>query len=143
MDRPDRSVWIIGGGVLAVVLLAVVVIVALGASDPASFAPDTPEHALQQYLDAVHDGDDERALTFLSEDARNEMPSNVPGRDLYCAPQDGRGVTIDSVELAGDRATVTVEVEEFSGSGLEFDRYSWEYPIRLVREDGAWKIDDP
>jgi hypothetical protein len=143
VDRPDRSVVLIGGGVLAVVLVAVVVIVALGTPEPETFPPDSPEYALQQYLDAAHSGDEERARSFLSRRALAQIPADAPGRTPYCPPLDGRRITVDDVERSGDRATVTVEITELSGSGLDFDRYSWEYTVRMVLEDGAWKLDDP
>lgn len=142
MDRPDRSVLWIGGAVLAVVIVAVVVIVGLGTSDPETFAPDSPEYALQQYLAALHAGDEDRAIAYLSDDARRQFASNNGGREPYCQGFEGRQIKVRETTYTGNRATVTLEIQEFSGSGLDFVRYSWIYPILMVNESG-WKVDDP
>ena len=43
----------------------------------------------------------------------------------------------------GDAVTVSLTVEEFSGDGLNGSTYRSSRDIRLVRENGAWRIDEP
>jgi hypothetical protein len=49
---------------------------------------------------------------------------------------------IDRVERNGDRATLYVTTEYLAGSGLDTSRSTWTQQVQLIREDGAWKIDE-
>lgn len=144
MGRPERLVLIAGGAVLAVVVLAVVAIVALGGPDTADYDPNSPEGVVQRYLEATRRGDVDASRELLSERARAQLDEDK-GPDIYRPPyvDDDRLVTIDRTEVAGERATVWLRVEDTGGSGLSLERYSWTMPVPLVREDGDWLIDDP
>ena len=145
MGGPERTALAIGGAVLALVVGAVTVALALGSADPETFPPDSPPGVLRQYIDAALDGDRERALALLSERARREIERN-PGADpinSYCFEQDDRRVRVAGTTERDDTATVTLEIEQFSGDVLDFDRYEYERDVQFVREDGAWKIDEP
>lgn len=142
MNGPDRTVLAIGGGILAIVIVAVVVVLAIGEPDVTEYPADTPEGTVQRYLRAVYDGDDVEARELVSARVDSEMGDNPPGR-LYCRQSDGHQVRIDGVEAGDQRATVRLEIEDVSGSGLNFDRYSSDRSVVLVFEDGGWKIDEP
>ena len=144
MGRPERFVLIAGGSVLAVVVLAVALIVALGGPEKANYDPATPEGVVQRYLEAIRRGNADAARELLSERARQQIDTDG-GWALYRPGPigDNRLVTVERTEVAGDRATVWLRVEDSSGSGLSLERYSWTMTIPLVREDGDWLIDDP
>jgi hypothetical protein len=142
LNTPDRAVLAIGGGVLAIVVLAVVVVLAIGEPEVTAYPADSPEGTVQRYLQAAYDGDDEAARELLSDRADRGM-SRDPITGLFCQQSDGHQVRIGGVDAGDARATVRLKIEDVSGSGLGFDRYSWERSVVLVFEDGGWKIDEP
>ena len=142
MNGPDRTVIAIGGGVLSIVVLAVVIVLAFGKPEVTAYPANTPEGTVQRYLQAAYDGDDEAARELLSDRADGEM-SRDPITGLFCQQSDGHQVRIASVDVGDTRATVRLQIEDVSGSGLGFDRYSWERSVVLVFEGGGWKIDEP
>ncbi len=144
MGRPERFVLIAGGAVLAVVVLAVAVIVALGGPERADYDPASPEGVVQRYIEASRRGDGDAARALLSERAREQLGAEggwAPYRPTY---GDGDGLmTIERTEVNGDRATVWLRIEDTRRSGITLDRDSWTMTIPLVRENGNWLIDDP
>jgi hypothetical protein len=68
---------------------------------------------------------------------------NDPVGRSYCEQSDGHQVRIDGVDTGNGRGTVRLQIEDVSGSGLGFNRYSWDRSVALVFEDGGWKIDEP
>lgn len=162
MARPERSILIIGALILALVAAAIVVTLAFGSDEPADFPVGSPEGALQEYLTAIQDGDTDRAYDLVSQSALRQMSPRSPStgtgtatdpisRDDFARMAGGsRGQTnsrvrIERVEYAANdqSATITLTIENFSGSGLDFNRSSWTRTLRMAREDGAWKIDEP
>ena len=141
MSTADRAILAIGGGVLAIVIAAVVVVLAVGEPDVTDYPADTPEGTVQRYLNAAYDGDDARVRELLTSRVVREMGNNPIG-GLFCQQSDGQQVRIDGVTTDTDRATVQLKIENVSGSGLGFDRYSWERSVLLRLEDGGWKIDE-
>jgi hypothetical protein len=138
----DRTVLTIGGVVVAIVVIAAVVVLALGEPDVTAYPADTPEGSVQRYLRAIYDGDATTALGYVSARADKEMGDD-PFSRLFCEQSDGHQVRITDVESSGERATVQLRIEDVSGSGLGFDRYSWDRSVVLIFEDSGWKIDEP
>jgi hypothetical protein len=140
-----RGLMAIGVGIV-VISLASVVVVALAANrGPAIFPPDSPEAALQAYLEAFEAGDYAPAYAFFSSDVQATMSAT----EFEAAAQDYAGyrteayrVTFDGTEGSGDRVTVQVTQEVNSGGGLTTDRYSYQTVVPMVRENGSWRIDE-
>ncbi|MFS8531057.1 hypothetical protein [Sphaerobacter thermophilus] len=145
MGRAERSVLIIGLGVLGLVVLAVVAALALGSTEPTRFPEGSPEDVLQRYLIAVEEGRAEEAYDHLSARAREDMSFRDFSRYVATAGQypSERRVRIDRAVGDGDRVTLYLTVEFFHGSGIDFNRSTYERPVRMVREDGVWKVDEP
>lgn len=143
MGKPERFVLIAGGVVLAVVVLAVLVIVAVGGPKTADYDRASPEGVVQRYLQAVQRGDAEAVHELLSRRARKQVEDNGGWGVYRPGWPDNQRVTLERTEVTGDRAVVRLRIENASGSGLSFDRYSWTVTVPLVRESGHWLIDDP
>lgn len=139
--RPERSILIVGGLLVALVAVAIVLVLLIGPASADDFPPDSPEGTLQRYLRALSSGDYHTAEELLSENARKQLPpEGIPG--YYGSDLDDARITIVRVDDQGDRVVVYLTVQRFSGSGIDFDRYSYEQRVPLVREDGVWKIDE-
>lgn len=121
---------------VAVALLAVVAaVVASGRSVP-TYDAGTPEGTVQAYLQAVFDGDDRTAASYLSTTSGCDVDDF---RGAYVA-ESARVVLRDS-RIDGDAAAVEVEIV-FSDAGGPFDTYEWseEQSFDLVREDDSWML---
>lgn len=147
MGRAERSVLTIGLVVLALVVAAIVTVVAIGSPAPAQFSDDSPEQALQDYFQAVAEGRNDDAYAMLSRRVQRETGLSAFSRDLaYSSLGPARSadvrVRIAEVTVTGERATLVLAVEHFSRSGIGFVRSSYERGVTMVREDGAWKLDE-
>jgi hypothetical protein len=135
------SVALIGLGILAVQLA--------GRNQPARAAdPASPVGVVESYLEALRAGDTDRAYSYLSRSAQGSIP-----RDRYLErfprfnppSETSTRMLIEPSSVEGDTATVKVTVSRFNSGGAPFstNTYHQDYTIRLIREDGAWKIAQP
>lgn len=133
-DAPSSTrplIWIAAG----LGALVVLTIVLLAVRSPASFEPGTPEHTVQQYLQAVLDGDERRAATYFSEESR------CSAEDFrYGTPVRNVRITLVDSEDFGDEAEVTVRIR-FDETAIDrLASYDREEFFRLASEGGEWKL---
>jgi hypothetical protein len=145
--RADRSLLLIGAGLVALVVIAALIVVLLGSREAAAFPADSPEGVVQRYLAAFEDGDYQAAQGYFSKRIRDGMDEATYERTVreYGYGADvSRRVLFDRTELNGDRASVELTVEEYYSGGPfgTGDTYRSSRVITLAREDGAWRIDD-
>ena len=122
------------------VLLTLLTAGALAAGCGDGGEPDTPERTVETFIDALGDGDGDRACAELTEDGKREftavMPvfvdpskQNVPCEqavELVAGRVRDRDVEITAASVRGDRATVVTE-----GGPQRID----------LRRDDDWRID--
>lgn len=130
---PNRLLAAAVGGVL---LLAVLAGVMASRRESPVLDRETPEGVTQEYVQAVIDGDHLRAADLLS-------PTS--GCDLADVSQaylpDSLRVVLNSVEVDGERAVVTLEVtDRFSDGPFGTSEYSHTERLTLEREGGTWLI---
>jgi hypothetical protein len=142
-SRPERSVLLLGGSVLAVIIVAVVAALAFGSGSPRAYPPESPAGVLQAYLAALRSGDDAALSTFLTRRALAQMTTggSLPNGS-YCGAVQERRVRLRDVTEHGERATLKLEVEQYGGSLLDVSRDTYEREVELAREDGVWKVDE-
>jgi hypothetical protein len=139
-------VLIIALTIAALIVLAVLAALLVGAPDEEEFAAGTPPRAVQDYLRAVRERDAERAYGFFSTSAQREMSFEDFSRNIsgYGVANENTRIRLEDSDIDGERATLTLEIEQFDDASLfDSSRYEYERTVTLVREDGAWKIDDP
>jgi hypothetical protein len=145
MTGPVRSIVPIVVILLVVVIVAVVVALVAAPDEAEQYPADSPEGTVQRYIQALQERDFDRAHDMLSERAQERTTSedlrNWARFDTY--DEGTRRVRLLEVDVDGDRATVRIEFEHTSGSGLDFSRYTVRRTVPLVMEDVDWKIDDP
>ena len=145
-----RTLSFIAGGIVAMVLVSIAVVLLAGARQRQEFADGSPEAAMQAYLEAWEEGDPATLWTFFSTEVTEEYSFEdyeraVDDHFVY-QYQDGgpsRSVFIDGVDGSGDRVTVRLTVEEFYGEGLNTSSYRSPRAVRMVSEEGGWKLADP
>jgi len=144
----NRPLIYIGLGVVALTIITILVVLLAGDREAAEFTADSPEGTLQRYLAAYEGGDLEAAHAFFSADVRGRMDIDAYQRaaDSWGAGigiGGSRRVLFDSTRGAGDRIELHLIVEEFYGDGLSGDTYRSPRDVRVVREGGEWRIDQP
>jgi hypothetical protein len=145
----NRSLLLIGGGILALVVLAIAVVLLAEARGPVSFEPGSPQEAMQRYLAAWEERDYEAAYGFFSSEIRADTTLDQYESQVR-AHGDGfiggeTATYIDDVEGEGDRVTLYLTIEQFYddgglGGGGSFRS---QREVRMVREADGWKIDEP
>ena len=143
-----RILLVIGGGIAALVVVAVLAVVLLGSREVQSFPADTPEGVVQRHLTAVEDEDYETAWSYLSAAVQSDLSMEEyrrAARDYGSYWVGSRRVLFDRSEVDGDRARVWLTVEEYYDGGPfgGASTYRSSREVSLVRDDGAWRIDDP
>lgn len=145
----DRTLLLIAGGILALVVVAATVVLLLGSREPTTFPADSPEGVVQQHLGAFEDGNYEAAHAFFSADVHSDMDLETyerTAREYGGYPgETSRRILFERTDVDGDVARVHLTVEEYYGGGPFAGGETYRSPreIRLIREAGSWKIDDP
>jgi hypothetical protein len=140
-----RAVLVVGGAIVALIALALVVVLAVP-KGPTAYDPGSPEAAFQAFYQAFEAGDVEGAYGLLASDVTDQLSLVVYRRlDSEQAWQrsEDRRVVLLSSDRTGDRTNLRLRIDQFSGGGLGSNRSSYERTVRLVLEDGAWRIDEP
>ena len=134
MDRHSRIALVVIGGV-TVVLTAVAIVVAV--QPPQDFDHGTPEGTVQAYYQAILDGDENLALSYIEED----LVADCSIHELSYFTPDSARVVIEKTEIDGNDATVGVVITEtwgdgpFGGGSNTFDQ-----TLIMTRRDEAWMI---
>lgn len=141
-----RGLILVGVGVVALLIAAAIVVVVAGDVGDPAFEAGSPQAALHDYLVAYEAGQLDVAHAQFSTRVRDrwDIDAYRDAVDGGEAPGAGaaRRVIFDRADVTGETARVRLTIEEFVGDGLggETNRYPRE--IRMVREDGAWRIDE-
>ena len=159
MDLPKASVdaptparaRIPTGGLVVVVaivaLTAVALVLVLAVpSGSTTYDPGSPEAAFQRFHRAFEVGDLEGAHALFSSGIKEQLTlpeyRRVDAEHGWQRDEDRRVVLLRT-DVTGDRASLHLRIDQFNGRGLGAARNSHERTIRLVRENGAWLIDEP
>jgi len=140
----NRSILLIGAGILALVVLSVVVVLVVRRGPP-SFPAGSPQAAMAGYLTAWDDNDIEAAYGFLSDSVRQQvsLADYQQAVDQYGSfNQPNHQVTIDRVDGSGKSVTLQLTVEEFYGDGLSASASRSPRSVRMVHQGDGWKIDE-
>ncbi|MDZ5619786.1 DUF2510 domain-containing protein [Nocardioides bizhenqiangii] len=102
--------------------------------DDSSLPDTTPEDVVEEYVQAVKDGDCEAALALLSEKLIAEEEANCEDEEDFMTDEEFEYVVGEAtIDEEAETATVPFEVTA--------EGFSEEFPIGLVVEDEEWKID--
>ena len=147
-QRPDRFLLgIIAGSVLLIILGIVAVFVAGRTPPTPATDPNSPVGVVQAYVEALRAGDADRAYSYLSRQAQASVPRDryLERFPRFAPPTDASRLLIEPVSIGSSTAEVKVTVSRFSAGGAPFSANTshQEVTVRLVMEDGAWRIMQP
>jgi hypothetical protein len=148
-QRRDPFLIAIVAGALLLIAAGIGAVLVVGRAPRSAPAdPTSPEGVVQAYVEAIRAGDADRAYELLSRTAkattsaqeyRQRFPRSQP------STESGQRVLIETVEVGEDAAEVRVTFSRFSARPEPFSAgtYHRAVNVRLVREDGAWRIGQP
>ena len=137
--------WLVAIGSIAAVLVvtSIVINVVLDSSDDELLPADTPEGAVQQYLQALVDDDYAEAFAYVSETLQDCTLQHFIQITEFRRERDfsatlGRTTSIDDITL------VTVKITEPSFD-IPFGRgeNSFDTVFTLAEEEGQWRFSEP
>jgi hypothetical protein len=141
-----RGYGIVAAVCVLILLIAAAVILVVG-RQPASFAAGSPEAELQAYLSAYGTGDLEGAYSYFSKDVQRSMSfaqfRMSAGEYRWQDDEDRRMLLDTSRTIAPDRVALDITIEYRSTSIFGTSRWTQPLTVRMVREDGSWRLDDP
>lgn len=142
--RESRSLLYIGAGILALLVISVVIVLAIGRTATPDYPADSPEGTLQRYFAAFEEGDYEAAYEYFSERVKEQMSVDDFRRsiDMYQGATGAQRVLFQGTSGEGDRVRVELVVEYFYDDGFGGGSSSQPRDVSMVREDGEWRIDD-
>ena len=136
-NKTSNSVLVAIGVFVALLVVAAIV---LAIQPPTTFDPATPEGAAQGYYEAILDGDDELAFTYLTEELRDECDGEFWWRD---ESEDAR-IVITRSEINGDRAELGVTIEISYGDGpFGGGSYDQKETLAFELQGDRWLISEP
>lgn len=131
--RPDRTLLVVMIAVAALVVVALIVVFTRGGAVPIDEA--TPAGVVQRYTEAVIDGDEQVARSYLTEDVRADCERIETG-----AFDDVRVTLVATTEREGT-ADVHVSIVTTSGGLFGPSEYREDANFGLVREGSDWLIE--
>ena len=136
MKDISRSGWVLGsmGAVLAVV---VVVAIVLAVQPPEEFGTGTPEATVQDYLQAVVDGDQGEVALLMTPELLERCESDLT--QIRHAPDSFRAVIVDTSPI-GDRTAVDVEITEGSDGGIFSSSWTFDETLIVEHDGTGWLI---
>lgn len=134
IDRRSRlTLAALIGGVVLVVVIALIAVFARGGAAPLD--PATPEGVVQRYSQAVVDGDTQTALTYVVPEVADACVRR------FVSDEDARITVLETTER-DDTAHVRVLIVTVYGTGpLGADEYEAESSFDLVKVDGDWLVE--
>jgi len=136
---------IVVGAIVALIAIALVLVAAVP-NGPTTYDTGSPEAAFQKFFQASETGDLDGAHALFSASIKKQLTlpeyRRVDAEHALQRDQDRR-VVLTGTDVDGDQASLHLRIDQFDGGGLGSSRNSYERTIRLVRENGAWLIDEP
>jgi hypothetical protein len=129
-------------GAIAVALVAAVALMVMGGRPQVACPPDSPEAALQRYLEAWDQGDVDRAWSALSTRAQSFLRyPTFESSQAWLGDEAIRVWIGESRSDEPDRVVLELTVEHSSDGPLGPRRDRLQRRITLVREGDTWLLD--
>ena len=137
-----RGPAVIGAAIGGIVVVSALAVALTANRAPTTFAPNSPEAALQSYVEALEAHNLAAAYGLLSTPARlawsrDEFEQALPGFE----PASGQRRYLFGGSTGTDqRVTIRLTMEVIQVSGLSVNRYSMPAEVRMVHEAQGWRL---
>jgi hypothetical protein len=142
----DRFLLAIVAGTILLVIVSILVVFLYGRSRTAPpVDPNSPAGVVQAYVEATRNGEIEKARGYLTREARAQVEQR-DRQNTYSPPTDDNvRIVIETATVTDTTAEVKVSISHFYARSDPFSssNYHRDTSVRLVREDGAWRISQP
>jgi hypothetical protein len=142
----DRFLLAIVAGTVLLVVVSIVVVMLFGRARPAPPAdPNSPAGVVQTYIEAVRNGEIEKARTYLTREARAQAMARDRQDQYRPTRDDNVRIVVNTVSEADTTAEVKVTISRFYARSDPFSSNTSHYDVsvKLIREDGNWRISQP
>lgn len=132
-------------GVIAVIITIGLVVVLIRPSGPSTYPVGSPEAAFQAQLTAYDANDLETAYSYFSRAVRSAMSLagyRQAASDFSWQQQQDRRVVLKDVVVDGERAVISLRIEQFDQGAFGGGRSSSDRDVRMVREPEGWRVDE-
>ena len=145
IGRPARRIILIVTAIVAVAVVSTALAL-LGSRGPTTYPPGSPEAAFQSYLVAWEGHDYEATYAAFAPAVREDV-TIADYRAMVAGWGDGSGsrrIVLEEARVNGDHATLDLRIDYRADGGL-FGSSTWsqDVSIVMVRQDGAWLINQP
>ena len=144
LPQTSSARWLAGitAGVLALIIISIVVtLVAAGDAEP--LPEGTPQAAVQDYLQAIDDGDLTAAYAMLTDERQAICDASEYRRFTQGGRDTDMRLSLDNVDVIGTTALVAVRVTSFRGDPpFDFSENTHSDLFQLDFIDGTWRIDE-
>jgi len=142
----DRFLLAIVAGTVLLVVVSILVVFLYGrarTSPPAD--PNSPAGVVQAYVEATRNGEVEKARGYLTREARAQAEARDRQNTYRPTVDDNVRIVIEPATVTDTTAEVKVSISRFYARSDPFSssNYHRDTSVRLVREDGAWRISQP
>ena len=142
----DRFLLAIVAGTILLVVLSVVVVFTFGrtrTTPPPD--PNSPAGVVHGYVEAVRAGEIERSRGYLTRAARAEAEARDRQSTYRPSRDDNVRIVVEPVTQTETTAEVKVTISRYYARSDPFSSstYHNDTTVRLIREDGAWRISQP
>ena len=107
--------------------------------------PNSPAGVVQAYVEATRNGETEKARSYLTRQARAEVEARDRQNSYRPTIDDNVRIIIETATMTDTTAEVKVSISRFYARSDPFSSstYHNDTTVRLIREDGAWRISQP
>ncbi len=142
----NRSIAVVALLIVGFVVAATAIVLMVGATPVREYPADSPEGTIQRYIRALDERDLDAAYALLSKATQTRFSDAQFSEQQYAygpyGDGSGRLIRIDRTEVTGERATVSLTIEQYWGGGFGSNRTVMHRTIRLVRDPGGWRLDE-
>ena len=145
MKSSNRLLIIFGSAIGVLVLVAIILVLAMPAHQPALLPEDTPEGTVQRYFIALQNEDYAKAYSFITQPEDPKMTYDM-WRGQYYRPAEKNSwkVTIGKAKIIGNEATVDVVIDVFRPQGPLSDPINTnDISFSLRKARAGWTIISP
>lgn len=136
--RARSNTVLVAIGIVVVLLIGVAVIFSL--QPPPTFDPGTPEPTAQGYFQAISDGDEDLAESYMTDD----LARACSGQWHFYEMRGNHSVVITSSEIDGDTAKLRVTIRVSYGDGpFGGGSYDQDETLTMERHGDVWLIAKP